>query len=118
MDFCTSIQDYTRPSITFYMDEVYHSPRASCKHPNIYIISYIENKGIKRVMIDDGLMINVVSTVALQHLNIPLSYLSATTLSIKAFNNTLSTTLGVVILPLKFRARSIPTTLHVLEGDM
>lgn len=78
----------------------------------------IDNKEVKQVMIDEGLAINVVSIAALQHLNIPLSYLSALMLAIRAFNNTLSTTLGVVILPFRFRARSIPTAYHVVEGDM
>ena len=32
MDFCTLVQDYTRPSITFYMDEIYHSLGSSCKY--------------------------------------------------------------------------------------
>lgn len=69
-------------------------------------------------MIDEGLRINVVSTTTLQHLNIPLSYLSTPTIAIRAFNNTLSTTLGMVILPLKVEARSIPITYHVVEDDI
>jgi len=100
MDFFALVQDYTRPSITFYMDEIYHSPRSSCKHPTIYIMTCIDINGVKLVIIDEGSMINVVSIATLQHLNIPLSYLSVPTLAIRAFNNTLSSTLGVVILPL------------------
>lgn len=77
------------PSTTFYMEEVYHSLGASLKYPTIYIITYIDSKGVKRVMIDEGSIINKVSIVALQHLNIPLSYLRAPSLAINAFNNTL-----------------------------
>lgn len=109
-----SFQDYTRPSITFYMDKVYHSLGASCKYPTIYIMAYIDSKGVKRVMIDEGSVINVVFIAPLQHLNIPLSYFSAPTLAIKAFNNILSTTLGMVILPLKVVARLILIVCHVL----
>lgn len=54
-----------------------------------------------RVMINEGLTINMISISVLQHLSIPLSYLSAPTLAIKVFNNTLITTLGVVVLTLK-----------------
>lgn len=56
--------------------------------------------------------------MVLQHINIPLSYLSVPTLAIRAFNNTLSSTLGVVVLPIRVGARSIPTACHVVEGDM
>lgn len=69
-------------------------------------------------MIDEGSAINTVYTSTLQHLNIILSYLSTSTLAIRAFNNTLSTTLGVVVLPLKVEARSMPTSCHIVEDDM
>lgn len=69
-------------------------------------------------MIDEGSKINVVSIIALQHLNISLSYFSVPTLAIRAFNNTLSTTLDMVVIPLKVEATLIPTTCHVVEGDM
>lgn len=81
-------------------------------------MAYINNKGIKRVMIDKGSLINMVSTMALQHLNIPLSYLSAPTLAIKDFNNTLSTTLAMVVLPIKGGARLIPIACHIMNDDM
>ena len=95
------------------MDELYHSLGASHKYPTIYIISYIDNKEVKRIMIDEGSMINVISTIALQHLNIPLLYLSALTLIIRSINNTFSTTLGVV-LPVMVGARSITIAYHVV----
>lgn len=114
VDFCASVQDYTRLCITFYMDEIYHSLRSSCKYPTIYIMAYIDNKGVKWVMINEGSIINVVSTMVLQHLNILLSYLSAPTLVSRAFNNTLSSTLGVVVLPLRVGARSILIAYHVV----
>lgn len=118
MDFYDSIQDYMRPSIIFYMDEVYHSLGVSRKYPTIYIVTYIDSKGIKRVMIDEGLTINIMYTIILQHLNIPLWYLSTPTLAIKDFNNTLSTSFRVVMISLKIKARSIPIAYHVVEGDM
>ena len=69
-------------------------------------------------MIDEGSIINLVSITIFQHLNITLSYLNALMLAIKAFNNTLSTTLCLVVLMLKVGAKSIPTACHVVEGDM
>lgn len=69
-------------------------------------------------MIDEGLMINMVFTIVLQHLNIPLSYLSGPTPAIRAFNNILSITLGILFIPLKVGARSIPKTLHIVKDDM
>ena len=118
MDFYALVWDYTRPCITFYMDEIYHSLGSSCKHPTIHIMAYINNKGVKWVKIDKGSMINVVSTMMFHHLNTPLSFLSMPTLAIRAFNNTLSSTLGVFVLPLRVGARSITIAYHVMEGDM
>lgn len=118
IDFCAMVQDYMRPSITFYMVETYHTPRSSKKHPAIYIITCIDGKGVKRVMINEGLVINVVSIATLQSLGISLFYLSAPTLAVKAFNNTLSTTLGVVMIPIKVGVRSVPMPYHVVEGEM
>ena len=69
-------------------------------------------------MIDEGSSINIVFMVALQHLNIPLSCLSVPTLAIRAFNNPLSSTWGVVVLPLRVGTRPIPIACHVVEGDM
>lgn len=118
VDFCVIIQDYMRPSITFYMNEVYHIPGASNNHIAIYIIAYIDGKGVKRVMIDEGLAINVVSIVELHNLNILISYLSDPTFSIRAFNNNLYTIVGVVVIPIKVGVRLVSTTCHVVEGEM
>lgn len=54
-----------RYSITFYMENTYHTRRSPKKHLTIYIIAYIYRKEVKRVMIDDGLAINVVSIATL-----------------------------------------------------
>jgi len=107
-----------RPYITFYVDEVYHSLGAFKKHPTIYIITYIEGKGFKRVIIDEGSTINMVSKVALQNLNILMTYLNSLTLAIRAFNNTFSTTLGVVVIPIKIGVRLVPITCHIVESEM
>lgn len=69
-------------------------------------------------MINKGSTINVVSAIALFNLKIPISYLSAPTLSIRDFNNTSSTTLGVVVIPIKVGVRCVHTTYHVVEGEM
>jgi len=60
--FYATIQDHVRHSITFYMDELYHTHRSSRKHPAMYIIAYVDDKGVKRVMISEGSAINVIST--------------------------------------------------------
>lgn len=65
MEFFMKVQDYKRPSITLYMDEVYHTLGSSMKNPTIYIVSYTNGKGVKRVIIDEGSTINVLSTVAI-----------------------------------------------------
>lgn len=83
--FYISVQDYMKPSITFHIDEVYDSLEVSRKHIAIYIIAYVDSKGIKRVMINEDSNINMVSIFSLQHFNILLSYLSAPTLAIKDF---------------------------------
>lgn len=93
-------------------------PRSSKKYPTIYIIAYVEDRGVKRVIIDEGSIINVVSIAVLKNLSIPMSCLSSPTLAIVSFNNTLSTKLGVVMIPFNIGVRSIPTPYHVVKGEM
>lgn len=69
-------------------------------------------------MIYERSTINVVYKTMLQNLGIPMSYLSAPTLAIKAFNNTLYRTLRVVMIPIKVKVRLIPMPCHVVEGEM
>lgn len=69
-------------------------------------------------MIDNGFAINVISFVALERLKIPTNILNALTLTIRAFNNTLATTMGIVVLPIRVGVREISATYHVVEGEM
>ena len=55
------------------------------------------------MLIENGSVINVIYSMALEKLKVPIRYLNAPTLTIKAFNKTLATTMGIVILPFKVR---------------
>ena len=67
---------------------------------------------------DNGSTINVIYLVELERLKVPIIFLNAPTLTIRAFNNTLGTTMGIVILLVKVRVREIATTCHVVKGEM
>jgi len=72
----------------------------------------------KRVLRDNGLAINVISSVALEILKVPIKFLNAPTLTIRAFNNTLEMIMGIAILLVKVGVREITVTCHVVEGQM
>jgi len=48
----------------------------------------------------------------------PQSSLSSSTLQLRAFNDTLSNTMGTTILPLKVGCRSLHILFHAIEGDL
>lgn len=73
---------------------------------------------LKRVLVDDGSTINIISSILLEKLKVPIYYLNIPTLTIMDFNNTLATIMGIIILPIKVRVKEIITTRHVVEGEI
>lgn len=64
-------------------------------------------------MIDNGSMINIISSVALDRLNILIKFLNAHTLTIMAIN-TLSTIMGIIVLTIRVGIKEILATYHVV----
>lgn len=81
-------------------------------------MAYVDSYPLKQVMIDDGLEINVISSIALERLKILINFFNAPTLMIQDFNNTLTTIMGIGILPIRVGVKEIPMTFHVVEGEM
>lgn len=117
-DFIGVVQTTTRPSITFFQYEIQHSNSERQKYPTLYIVAYVDSHPLKWVMIDNGSTINVISSIAFERLKIPTNFLNAPTLTIQAFNNTLETIMGTVVLPIRVDVREISMNYHVVEGEM
>lgn len=84
----------------------------------MYIVAYAYSHPFKRVFVENGLEINVIFFVALERLNVPIRFLNAPIISIRAFNNTLATNMGTFILPVRVGFKEIIATYHVVEGEM
>lgn len=72
----------------------------------------------KRVLVNNGSKINITSSITLERLKVPIWFLNYSTLTIRAFENTLEIKMGIVILQVRVGVREITTTYHVLEGEM
>jgi len=78
----------------------------------------VDSHSYKRVLVDNGLDINVISSILLERLKVPIKFLNTPTLTIRAFNNTLAMIMGIVILPVKVRVTKITMTCHLVEGEI
>lgn len=68
-EFIGVVQIATQLGITFYHDEIWHPKSSWIKYLALYIVSYVDSHPSKWVMIDNDLVINVISSVALDRLN-------------------------------------------------
>ena len=69
-NFVGHIQSCDSGAITFYEHEIIESGLLG-PHPPLFIIAFMEGQNFKRVLIDNGSSLNVISSAALKHLNIP-----------------------------------------------
>lgn len=114
-NFIGIVQSATRHDITFFQDEIQHPPPDKLKHPTLYIVAYANSCPSKRVLVDNGSMINAISYVVLEILKVPIHFLNVPTITIRAFNNTLATTMGILVLRVKVGVRELTTTCHVVK---
>lgn len=84
----------------------------------MHIIAKVDRKLFKKIPIDEGSTINIISTITYNNLNIPFSHISAPSLQLKAFNDALCLTIGSIILPITMGLRTMQTLLQVIEGDI
>jgi len=88
------------------------------RHPALHIVAYMDSLPSKKILVDNRSVINVISSIVLERLKVLIRILNASNLTIMAFNNTLATTMGIIILLVKVGVREITSTYHVVEGDM
>ncbi|KAH9297827.1 hypothetical protein KI387_029509, partial [Taxus chinensis] len=67
----------------------------------LFIIVQINNTTLKRVMIDSGAVINVISSHTFEQLKLPKNVVSPPPFALRSFNDQLVVTLGTVVLPIR-----------------
>ena len=82
--------------ITFYDHEVKHWKNSSRIDPPLHIVVNVDRKMFKQILIDEGSVINIISTTTFQNLNIPFSHIKSPTLQWKAFNDALCPIVGSI----------------------
>lgn len=117
-DFIRIIQSASRSNITLYQYEIQYPSSDKQKHLALYIVAYMDSHPSKRILVNNGSTINIISLVALERLKVPIQLLNAPTLAIIPFNNTLTMTIGIIILPIRFGVTEISMTCHVVKGEM
>ena len=107
-----------QPSITFYEQEKLNNNGPGRLDPPLHIIGKVDGKLFKRILVDEGSAINIISNVACKNLNLLDSFILAPTLQIRAFNDIVCSTLGSIVLPITIGAKTIQTLLHIIEGNI
>jgi len=69
----SNIKQIQKPAITFYDHEIKHWKNSSELDPPLHIVAGVDGKMFKRVLVDEGSTINIISTAAFQNLNILFS---------------------------------------------
>ena len=114
----SNIKQIQKPTITFYDHEIKHWKNSSGFDPPLHIVAGVDRKMFKRVLIDEGYAINIISTTTFQNLNIPFSQIKAPNLQLRAFNDALCPTIGSISVPITVGSKIIQTILQVIEGDI
>lgn len=70
------------------------------------------------MFIDNGLIINIISSITLSNLNISFSHFTSPTLILRAFKDTLYSTLETIVLSIKVGDKTLHTLCYVIKGDM
>lgn len=80
INFTGNVQHNVEPFIPFFHHAIRNVLSHKFKDPPLHIIAQVDGKSFKRVLINGGSIISVVSSVPLGKLNFPLSHLKALTL--------------------------------------
>lgn len=107
-----------QPIISFYDHERQQNKGPQGLDPHLHVIGKVNGKIVKRILIDEGLDVNIISTSAYHKLNLPFSHISLPSLQIKAFNNALCSTIGSIVLPITIGCKTIQTSLYIIEGNI
>lgn len=72
----------------------------------------------KRILIDEGFAINIISTTTYKNLNLPFSHICAPYLQLRSFNDALCSTVGSISFPITMGSKRVQILLQVIEGDI
>jgi len=86
--------------------------------PPLHIIAEIDGTTFKRILIDEGSIINIIFTTSYKNLNLPFSHIFAPSLQLRDFNDTLCSTMVSISLPIIVGSKIVQTLLQVTEGDI
>ncbi|KAH9294759.1 hypothetical protein KI387_038347, partial [Taxus chinensis] len=87
-------------AVSFSEDEIVDFG-AEDPDPALFISAYVWDIRVRRVMIDGGTSLNIISSKAFQQMNIPSSCMCANPTMLRSFNDAITSTLGTVILNIR-----------------
>jgi len=77
VSFVGNIKINKKPTIFFHDHKGRKSNHLQCQDPPLHIIAKIDGKDFKRILIYEGSVINIISTIAYKNLNLPFSHICA-----------------------------------------
>jgi len=80
LSFVGNIKTSQKSIIIFYDHEVKQSNETCGKDPSLHIIAEVHRKAFKIILINEGLVINIISTTTYKNLNLPFSHICTPTL--------------------------------------
>ncbi|KAH9293228.1 hypothetical protein KI387_041569, partial [Taxus chinensis] len=96
----TSVSKQQAAAVSFSDDEIIDFG-AEDPDPALFISAYVRDIRVRRVMIDGGASLNIISSKAFQQMNIPSSCMCANPIMLRSFNDAITSTLGTVILNIR-----------------
>ncbi|KAH9290481.1 hypothetical protein KI387_034598, partial [Taxus chinensis] len=91
-----------RPSTTIsFEDSEIPSLSSEDLEAPLFITVQIDNTTLKRIMIDSGAALNVISSHTFEQLKLPKNVVSPPPFALRSFNDQLAVTLGTVVLPIR-----------------
>ncbi|KAH9300280.1 hypothetical protein KI387_011863, partial [Taxus chinensis] len=82
----------------------------------LFITVQINNTTLKRVMIDSGAALNVISSHTFEQLKLPKNVVSPPPFALRSFNDQLAVTLGTVVLPIRVGKKLLHELFYIVEG--
>lgn len=75
--FVGNIKIIQKLTIIFYDHEAKHSNETHGQDPPLHIMAKVDGKAFKRILIDEGSIINMISTIAYKNMSLPFSHIFA-----------------------------------------
>ena len=84
----------------------------------MHIISKVDGKTFKIILVDVGSTINIISTTTYKNLNLPFSCSYVPFEQYKSFNDALCSIVGSILLPIIVETKIVQIMLQEIEGDI